>query len=92
LRQGYHAMKAIMESKITSNKLKTVLRFLLDGYDQDIYTDKQGMIYIHHRHEKTSYPLLCTISVLIEEACVIALAMGMSKEAFEPVGLALDKI
>ena len=81
-----------MESDLSSNKLKTILRFLLDNYDQDIYTEENGLVYIYNRQERTNFMLLCTMQSLIEEAVAVAIKLGMSKETFSPVGRAMDKI
>ena len=92
MRDGYYAMNAILESNMASKPLCTVLRLLLDDYDKDIFTDKVGWVYVYVSDNQLAYPILKKIQILIEEAANIAIKLGMSKEAFAPVGKAMDSL
>jgi hypothetical protein len=87
------AITRILEAKLASPKLETVLRLLLKDYHNDIYVEPQTqLVHIYVRESKESYTIPCTLGYLIEEAARIAKYLGMTPEEFQSVGQMLDEL
>jgi hypothetical protein len=87
------AIRKILESKLASKKLETVLRLFLNDFENDIYVDPvTNLVTIYRRDTKENFHMLCTLPYLIEEAARIGKYIGMTPVEFLPVGRALDAL
>lgn len=91
--EGYDAFEAIVSSGYASGQLKMLFQILMEGGKKDdIWLDASGQICIFSRETNSVYPIMRTIEAAINEAVQIAIALKMPKEAFKPVGDAINNI